>query len=356
MDTSQGTTIQTPYKIDDIIFWPDDYSSKAFGAVVRTLSGYRFWNFHGWVKFPEKVYAYTYDNGRFKDLKYRSYEDAWRIDTSDEVLLYPSPPQFVSLLTLPLLGEFTLPDSPLGRVMDKLLPDEGGPVTCYRTVIGIEEAWAQPVAVAQLAVPSFDKSDYSRLNNDMHSLTDLAWVYELLNNGQCAAVSMYSGSSGESIGIVYGYTRNGDLMVADESLQPAGMIRIDERARRMMDQDGNITQVSWFEWEGFGFDSARRGDKISFFASTLSPAQEQTDESYAQEITGQSVPDQAVQDQVVSEQAVSEQALPDQSVPNQTVSEQVVPDQGVTGQAAAEQVVSGQMISDQAVPEQAVPE
>ena len=38
-DEKNGDSISTPYKIDDIIFWPDDYISKSYGAVVRTITG-----------------------------------------------------------------------------------------------------------------------------------------------------------------------------------------------------------------------------------------------------------------------------------------------------------------------------
>ncbi len=53
-------------------------------------------------------------------------------------------------------------------------------------------------------------------------------------------VSLYSSNVGEAIGIVYGYTKEGDLLVADENLNPVGTLKITECAMNMMDKDGNI--------------------------------------------------------------------------------------------------------------------
>lgn len=60
--------------------------------------------------------------------------------------------------------------------------------------------------------------------------------------------------------------------MADENLNPVGTLKITECAMNMMDQDGNIGPKTWFAFRGLGFDSAKYGDRISFFASTITGA------------------------------------------------------------------------------------
>lgn len=268
-DEDNGNTLGTPYKIDDIIFWPDSYQAKAYGAVVRTLSGYRFCNYTGWVRFPQKVYAYGYKDGIHYDLAYRPNEDAWKIESDDEILLYEQPLTFVNCLKLPFIKEIHLPDGGFGAFLESILPGRGGPVTCYRAaLIDTQDKESQSVT-ATLKNPKVNRADATRLTQNMNTLKDLSWVRKVIEKGECLAVSMYSANTGESIGIVYGYTSDGNLLVADESLNPVGEIEITECAKRMMDKDGTIGQISWFEWKGLGFDSRRYNDRINFFASTM---------------------------------------------------------------------------------------
>lgn len=105
----------------------------------------------------------------------------------------------------------------------------------------------------------------------MSMLKDYSYVIRTLDRGLCVAVSMYSPNVGEAEGVIYGYTPDGDLLVADPgSLKAAGTIHITEYAMRMMGRDGQIGQHTWFEWEGLGFDSLRNGDRIVFGASSAS--------------------------------------------------------------------------------------
>ena len=267
-DERNGSNLGIPYKIDDIVFWPNTYQAKAYGAVVRTLRGYRFCNFDGWIKFPQQVYAYQYKDGSHREIDHRTEEDAWRIKSSDEVVLYGEPLTFVYRLTLPIAGVIYLPDDGLGSFLADILPNKGGFVNCIKMATIDTKAHEDSYVTAELRAPTIDKTDYSRLGQNMNSLKDLTWVRKMIEAGECVAVSMYSGNVGESIGIIYGYTDNGDLLVANEDLEPAGILEIAENAKRMMDKDNVIGQVSWFEWKGLGFDSKKYGDRISFFTST----------------------------------------------------------------------------------------
>ena len=266
-DKKRGDTIGTPYKIDDIIFWPDDYEVKTKGGVVRTLNGFRFCFYKGWIKFPEKVYAYAYEDGIHTPLLHRDEEDAWYIDGAYEVRCYLEELSFVNELTVPFAGKVYLDDSSLSQMLSKTLPDGGGILTCRR-IAEIDMDTEDKDVVNPVVKPFFDESDTTRFGKNQNSLKDYSYVIRSLDKGRCVAVSLYSSNVGEAEGIIYGYTSAGDLLVADpESLKPAGVIRITEYAMRMMGKDGEIGQHTWFEWSGLGFDSLEYGDRINFLSS-----------------------------------------------------------------------------------------
>lgn len=276
-DEKNGKDLSTPYKLDDVIFWPSDYASRAYGAVVKisqssTMVAYRFCYYDGWVKFPpyETAYAYGYANGRHYELEKNEGANAWRVTNSDEIRLYASPLRFAHQLTLPFLGVRYLEDDAVGRFLTEILPDDGGFVTCRKVASVDVDPKVDDAVTATFRAPAFEANDYSRLGADMTEMKYVSWARRVVDAGGCVAVSMYSDSIGESIGVVYGYDADGDLLVADLEGNPAGKIKITEMAMRMMDATGTIGFRRWFEWRGFGFDSRRQGDRISFFATTLS--------------------------------------------------------------------------------------
>lgn len=278
-DEKQGANLGTPYKLDDIVFWPDTYKAKAYGAAVKvrqtdTSIAYRFCYYVGWVKFPyEGAKAYGYRNGVHYELKYRAAENAYKIENSDEIRLYMSPLKFVHCLKLPFIGTKYLEDGGFGDFLTKILPDEGGPVTCSRKATIDVDPQVERDVTAPLRQPFYNKDDPARFGKNMNSLKDLSWLRKVIEAGHCVSVSLYSGNSGEAIGIIYGYDANGNLLVANESLEPVGKITVIPMAMRMMDKEGTLGFRSWFEWRGLGFDSIRYRDRISFFASTLTDAE-----------------------------------------------------------------------------------
>ena len=53
------------------------------------------------------------------------------------------------------------------------------------------------------------------------------------------------------------------------TLEPIGVLSIEENARKIIDDTGSLLSMSYFDFSGFGFDS-RNGDRISFFAASAS--------------------------------------------------------------------------------------
>lgn len=315
-DKQKGNSIGTPYKIDDIIFWPDGYVDKSYGGVVRTVNGYRFCNYNGWVRFPQEGYAYRYKDGIHYSMKYREAENAYYIENADEIRIYDEPLTFVNCLELPFMDTIYLEDGGIGDILSDILPSSGGPVVCQKkATLDVEKGDLETVT-APLRQPLIDRSDTSRLSSNTNTLQDLSTVRKHIEAGNCVAASLYSGNVGEAIVIIYGYTEDGNLLAADESLNPVGTIYITETAKRMMDKEGTIGQISWFEWAGLGFSSAAYGDRINFFASTataapdeepdeaaesiesMTEAQEETDTEANTEVQADAVPESTEQTEV----------------------------------------------------------
>ena len=284
-DEKNGDTINTAYKLDDVIFWPGDYASKTYGAMVKirqtdSMAAYRFCYYTGWVKFPPYVpaYAYGYADGIHYELQHREKENAWKITGEDEIRLYNEPLRFVHVLSLPFVGKIYLDDDTIGQMLTRILPNTGGFVNCHKAATIDEEPSLEKDVIADVRMPIYDKTDFSRLGSNMIEMKDLLWVKKNIDAGYCVAVSMYSANTGESIGIIYGYDHDGNLLVANTDGVASGKIYITEFAMRMMDQNGTVGFRTWFEWSGFGFDSRRAGDRISFFSSTSTIPQENNEE------------------------------------------------------------------------------
>ena len=139
-------------------------------------------------------------------------------------------------------------------------------MTCNRIASADINPQQEADTTAILKKPPITATQEERVCVDTNTLKDLTTVRWNIENGHCVAVSMYSGNGGEAVGIIYGYDAYGNLLVADLNLDPLGKIEIRENAKRMMNKDGTIGQVSWFEWKGFGFNSLTQDDRINFFA------------------------------------------------------------------------------------------
>lgn len=273
-DEIKGNTLGTPYKIDEVICWPDSYMDKAHGAVIRTLRGYKFCGFNGWVRFPEKKYVYEWKDGYHQEMEYKGNEEAYRVTSEAEVVLYDEPLIFVNRLEIPFMETKYLKDEKTANILERLLPDQGGYVRCRRIAKIDTEKREEERTEARLRQPLINEKDVSRFGNCASSLDDLLMIYETVEKGECVAASLYSGNTGEIIAIVYGYTENGDLLLADQNLNPVGELEISIQAERILNAEGDLEQISWYEWKGLGFDSRKYGDRINYFASTITSVEE----------------------------------------------------------------------------------
>lgn len=267
-DRANGDGMDAPYKIGNVVLWADSYRSKAYGCVVQTLRGYRFTGFSGWAEFPEGRYAYEIQNGKHVALEKREVENVWRIDTTNEVVLYDEPLQMTHRFTL-ADNTWYLEDNFIGRVLSFLLPDQGW-LTCEQ--MALADTWedADEAVTAPIVKIAFDETDGARYGRNQNTLQDLAEVYALLREGDSVLVALNSVYDGEIIAEIYGYDPNGNLLIADaQTLKPVGVLNIEPKASRMIDAEGGFTQYEYFDFYGLGFDSRAQFDTIAFLAAAV---------------------------------------------------------------------------------------
>lgn len=265
---SSGESVNSPYRIYDVILWPDNLDSRARGGVIRTLHGYRFCGFTGWVKFEEGEYAYRIVDGVHIPLKRDTKQDVFYIPDDSEIRIYEKALERTIRFTA--FGNiFYFDPNPVTEFLAAILPDGGRAfLRCQNVALRDTEPDIEPSVYAEIVQPACDLSDPSRFGGTQNTLEDLVRVRSSIDRGSCVAVSLFSSQYGESLALVYGYTAAGDLLAADfNTLAPLGKLKLDMRAARMMDQRGQFVQYEWFGFDGCGFSSGY-GDRISFFAAS----------------------------------------------------------------------------------------
>ena len=261
--------VSDPYKIYNIVMWPDDMESRVYGGVVRTQLGYRFCNFVGWAQFPEGKYAYKVVDGVHVLLDYREIENAWRIEDEQEIVLTDEPLEMVHMLRVKGIGEYYLADNLFGKALSMILPNNGL-ISCKK--VARIDTWtdANNIVTSPIVSIDYDKSDLDRYKENNNLLTDLAMVYSSINEGSSVLVSLNSTEYGEVVAEIYGYTFDGELLVADpNTLEPVGTLNIIEKTERYLNEDGEIEFREYFDFKGLGYDSETNFDRINFFAAAV---------------------------------------------------------------------------------------
>lgn len=268
-DEKKEKSLGSPYKIGNVILWANDYESKAYGSVVKTTTGYRFCNFSGYAQFPdgEGRYAYKVENGIRTLLSYREDEKVWEVSSGDTVELYDN--ELEGTVDISAFGfHIYASDNLATSVLAKLLPDKGFITATAKTKMDVEPDTREN-STTDIKNVKYDKKDITRFTKNSNTLNDLQYVRQTIDEEEdCIAVSLFSPSEGEYVAVVYGYTYDGDLLLADSStLEPIGTLTITEKARKIMNESGSLVSYSYFDFEGFGFNSLN-GDRISFFATS----------------------------------------------------------------------------------------
>jgi len=265
-DDDEGKRLSSPYKMGNVILWADDYISKSHGGVIQTMTGYRFYKFKGYAQFSsDKMYLYAIKDGVREKLEYLENENAWRIDEVEEVEAYTEPLEEVIVFGLFSKRMYAKPNV-FTKGLACILPNDGFIIAKKMTVKDVDPDIEHTITVSTITAPHFSSTDTKRFANNTNSLSNLQYVYEMIRNNKCIAVSLFNTTNGEYIGVIYGYTDSGDLLIADyNSLEHVGKIKVAEIGRKMLDGSENIVYDTFFSWNGLGFNSSI-GDRISFFA------------------------------------------------------------------------------------------
>lgn len=257
--------INSPYEQHNVILWPDDIESRAFGAVVRTLNGYRLCNFCGWAQFPEGSYVYEVKDGIHKELKRNNEGAVYLSEPNTLVEAYASPLDMI--YDVSLCGQsFYIRNTFVGDLLSFLLPSHGPALVAIqkKASIDLDPDIRQGVEVERKAHEPGD--NYAeRFGRNHNTLTDLSQIRNRLSNGHAVSASLFSQTAGESKIVIYGFTPSGNLLVTDAgTLKKSGQLKITERANRLYNGNGEWIIYEWFTFEGMGF-SSEYGDRISFY-------------------------------------------------------------------------------------------
>jgi hypothetical protein len=262
-DAAAGNGVNSPFKIRDVILWPDDYRSRATGAVIKLSdTTYRFCEFSGWVKFPAGKYAYKEEVG-VKSRLTGNDDGAFYVKAESSLTVHVLEAPLVTkyLLNVIFVGEISIEDGLFGKVLETVLPSKGqGLLTCREATEGDSygKLPSAPVSTAEIAVFESIPLHDDRFSRSMTLMSDLAKIEETIDASKCVPVSLMSHDRGEAILIVYGYIKNRALLAATPMGEKVGALTITPMARRLLDYTGEIQQYEYYAFSGCGFDSAKR--------------------------------------------------------------------------------------------------
>ncbi len=263
-DKNDGKTIEEPFKLENVILWADDYSSKAYAVVIKSFDGYIIKNFKGWAQFPNSRHKYVcdYTNEEIRKLKYKENEDAYYIDQDCNILILDKEPEYQYRMTF-IKSNYKFSNSFIGNTLSFILPNKGKTwFKCAKLPLMGEVK----NTITDIQTSKYTNSMTERLSKNTNQLTDLSGVWKSIIERKCVYVSFFNNKKGESIGIVYGYDSNGDLLIADpETKNHAGKLHITYNGQKLYDGK-NIKTLTWFDFEGLGFDS-KNGDRLNFFGA-----------------------------------------------------------------------------------------
>lgn len=290
LDAKNGNDAKSPFLMNNVKMWANDMDSKAHAGVVEVNGGYNFSHFDGLVQFAlaDGYTAYTVEDdpdlshGRHVLLDYEdvrtSSSDAsqktrfWKINAKKQdikVELYKQPLE--QALALSLGSHSTYINYNAGaKILAFLLPEKGWLTAKKVARIDVEYDTSDDVTVPIQSIPIDSSNDY-RYRKNSNSLSDLEYVYQNLDNGKQGVPVYFQDEHGGALGIIYGYQKNGNLLVADyQSLKPMGTLTITTRAKKVLvNQNSGFQELEYFDYSGLGFDSSRKNSHICFLSPSV---------------------------------------------------------------------------------------
>lgn len=263
-DNLTGKNTTTPYKRNGVILWATDIYSKAYGSVVSNGYSYEFRNFKGWAQFPEKGTAYKIEGEYLIPLEYRENENAYKIEKACKVIVTQDDVGLTNRLTL-FNNEINIGNNTVSSVLSTILPDRtNGFIKCIYA--GIHKK--PDNIICEIKSVDTEKITDKRFSVNENKMENLANVMAALKEGKCVLTSIYSEEKGEALAIIYGYTSDGEYLIADaNTLKSIGSLTISFYTNNIVNKNSEIKQENRYEFEGLGYNS-RNGSNIRFLGTS----------------------------------------------------------------------------------------
>lgn len=262
-DARTGSTVNTPYKVHDVVLWADDYEAKSRGSVVPLADGsYNFYLFKGWVQFPGSVeYAYKVAYGRQTPLA-KNEAGYFYIDSKEltNVRVYAKEPERCYVVSL-LNTDYKMSDNIGSRILCALLPSKGfGLITVKPALCNdLDGTWDEVAIVNDIVTLRLAEYADTRFGRNDLSLNDLSNIFTEIDNGRNVIIQLMSHDVGEVYLEVYGYTNRNNLLVCEPRTgDTKGVINVDVMSERVLDSSGTITLYEHYSFGGCGYASTAR--------------------------------------------------------------------------------------------------
>lgn len=259
--TESDTSYDLAYRINGVTLWSNNIKSRTYGIVIRTVDdGYQFLNFDGYAEFPEGTYVYLYKNGIHIPLNNKK-NGAYRI--KEDCLVYSLDEKLEMTNKFTFLGfNIYSSDNIITKILSYILPDKGFVTGTRMAKNDINADVQQSHSIMDFTQLSYSSKPERFTKND-NSLENMALLRQIINEKNPVAVSLFDDTKGEYIGIIYGYTESGDLLVCDKRTYTyVGKLKITMSAEVLFDGT-ELKQYEYYDFAGLGFDS-KKGSRISF--------------------------------------------------------------------------------------------
>lgn len=267
-------TYKNPYSSSGLILWANNIESRTYGTVILSQAGdqaaYVFDRFNGYVQFPEGMIPYDISKGYHKLLEYDDDNSLYIVEEGMKVILYEKELEYMYKTSF--LGSASYKkDNVINSIINAILPEKGFLSSCKITEIDAQLNLDNGVSLINIPIADedYDYTQFSRFKYNHNTLSDLSDVYSNINKGYSVCVSLID-DNGETLGVVYGYDKYGNLLVADKDTRESlGKIYIKEHYTKLYNDKNKYTDYYWYSFIGLGYNSSDNA-RISFYSSSTS--------------------------------------------------------------------------------------
>lgn len=269
---NENKTYKNPFSSNGIILWAKDIESRTYGNIILSRAGsdiaYIFDRFTGYAQFPNGI-PYDISNGYHTRLEYDEDTKSYLVEDGMKIVVYEKEQE--SLYKVGLFGNYTYrKDTSLNELIDKLLPRKGFLTSVKISVNDTRTDVVSGTVLSSIPVADsgYDYTQFSRFNYNNNRLSDLTNVYNNIDKGCSVCVSLID-NTGETLGVIYGYDKYGNLLVANlRTGDELGIIYIKEHYTKLYTDKNIYTDYYWYSFTGLGYDSNNNA-RISFYSSSV---------------------------------------------------------------------------------------